>query len=373
MSNGNKTTSIPSFSYEQANLISEFRFLISKITYLFRFYIVESITGIGNPEATFSEIYKVPIELNRLAGSLTGTGGSTIDFTSITIDYLSEFKNLIDGMISKDQEKANDSIRRLYEISEINAKYLARLSPYWDESKWKDLFYRYNKDLVAEVFAILTGDYSQALDIFQGLMDTGLTIGDYYSEGFINLLPENQRQIPIAYYNMIKDFRQIGTEWAYLTRFYMVTRIVGLGDDRDVTQKFYELILRIKEKIQLILAREVAEKFSNSLLLYMMRIEELVDAILDGDQVSLDAKTNAVYQYGKQLSEYLASINPYWDEAKWQDLFGTFARLIIEQSYSINNKEYIQAMKGFESLLYSALSISDYFALGLFQYTQIPT
>ncbi len=78
-------------------------------------------------------------------------------------------------------------------------------------------------------------------------MQTALTIGDYYAEGFINLLPEDRRRIPDAYYNMVKDFRQIGTEWAYLTWFYMVTRIVGLGDDQDVTQKFYELGFSIRQ------------------------------------------------------------------------------------------------------------------------------
>ncbi len=347
-------------------MISQFRVLVSKMTYLFRFYIVESLAGMGIPEATFNEILNVPVEIKQLVSNLPGAA-TGID--PLTLDYLNALKDLLDGMITKDQKKSDESVRRLYEISDKISKELSRASPYWDECKWKNLFYTYNKDLIAEAFTILTGDYAQALDVFQGLMQTALDIGDYRAEAVIRLLPESRRQIPAVYYNMIKDFRQIGTEWAYLTRFYMVTKIVGLGNDQDVTQKFYELILRIKEKVELILGTDVARELADLLLLYVIRIEELADAILNSDQTDLHAKTKAIYQYSNLLSTYFGKINPYWNEAKWKELFDAFAGLIIEQGYNLNRREYVAAMRNFEQLLYSLLVINDYFASGLYQMT----
>lgn len=224
-----------SYTYEQVNVINAFRILNTRLTYLLRFYIVESITGLGNPEEVFEEILKQPLEESQLT---TAIPGFTEDYSPIALAYFTELKTLIDGMLSGDQAKANESIRRLYELSDENAKILAQLSPYWDEEKWRDLFYRYNRNLVAEVIAIKSGDYNEALNIFESLMQIAQTQGDYYAEGFIHFLPEDQPQIPIAYFNMVKDLRSLGTERAYLTRFYIVAKIVDLFDENRVTESF---------------------------------------------------------------------------------------------------------------------------------------
>ncbi|GAB1477348.1 hypothetical protein MASR2M70_21860 [Bacillota bacterium] len=358
----------PPSTYENANLINDYRILMSRVTYLVRFYIVENITGIGNPEITYKEILRLPAEENQLISYFPEFADET---TEVIVAYLIELKNLMDAMISKDKGKADASIQKLYETSDMHAQHLAGLSPYWDESTWKDLFYKYNRDLIAEAFAILIGDYSQALDIFEGFMEKGLMIGDYYAEGLSHLLPEDQHLMPAAYSNMIKDFRKAGTEWAYLTRFYIVTRIVGLGNDKDVTRKFYGLALRIKEKTELILGSEIADEMSNAILLYIVKLEGLIDAILSGDQAAIDIKTEEAYQYSNQLSALFSSSNPYWDEAKWKELFGNFAELIITQSLNIHRKEYFEAMKNFERLLYASLAINDYYAYGLYQYAML--
>ncbi|MDD2504439.1 MAG: hypothetical protein PHG58_11445 [Clostridia bacterium] len=356
----------PQLTYEQANIINEFRVLLSQLTYLTRFYIIEeSIAGLGDPQDTINELLKLPIKGNELIKSIEGVEG---DFTPITESYITGVKNLIDAIISGDQKKADESIRQLYEIADQNAKFLAELSPYWDEEKWRDLFYILNRDLVAEVIAIQTGDYNKALDIFERSMEEALKRADYYAEGVIHLLPEDQQKVPITYFNMIKDFRKLRTEWAYLTRFYIVARIVGFGDEGYVTQRLYELTQQMKEKFELILGTEVAHELLNHLSIYIIRTEELINAILSGDQAAIEAQTNAFYQYGDNLSAYLGSINPYWDETVWKQLFNTSAEFIIKESYEFLTKDYAAAMKTFEELLYSFLAIGDYFALGLYQY-----
>jgi hypothetical protein len=358
----------PSLTYDQANLINGFRVLMSRLAYLTRFYIVESITGIGNPEATYNEILKLPAEGNQLASTVPGFTG---DFAPVTIAYLTALQGLIDGMLSGDEAKADESIRQLYAISDENAKYLAQLSPYWDEDTWRELFYSYNQELVAEVIAIQTGDYNKALDIFERLMIMALRRGDYYAEGLIHFLPEDEQQIPITYFNMITDFRKIRTEWAYLTRFYIVARIVGLGDEGYVTERLYALVRRMKDKFELILGNEIAEELLNLLSIYVIMVEELINAILSDDQDRIQAQRDALYQFSDRLSAYLGSVNPYWDEAKWKELFDRSVELIIKQSLEFQRKDYVAAMETFQDFLYNSLAIGDYFALGLYQYTLI--
>ncbi|MFA7660055.1 MAG: hypothetical protein WCX60_02540 [Anaerovoracaceae bacterium] len=361
---------IQSYSYEQANLINAFRTIMSKMTYLIRFYVVESITGLGNPEATYNEILMLPLEKSQLVITIPGFTG---DFPQVALAYLAEMRILIDGMVSGDQAKADESIRRLYELSDETAKILAELSPYWEEEKWRDLLYRYNRCLVAEIIAVKEGDFNQALNIFETLMGIALTAGDYYAEGFIHFFPEDQPQIPIAYFNMIKDLRSIGTERAYLTRFYMVARVVELFDDMDVTRRFFVLMPRLKEKFELIMGTEDAVELLTLLSMYVIRLEGLIDAILSGDQAQIDTQVREVDEYTGRIASFLSSINPYWDETKWKEHFDRSAKLIIEQSYNFQRKEYVEAMKNFEKFLYASLEIDDYFAYGLYQYTKLPS
>lgn len=361
---------LQSYSYEQANLINAFRTIMSKMTYLIRFYVVESITGLGNPEATYNEILMLPLEKSQLVITIPGFTG---DFPQVALAYLAEMRILIDGMVSGDQAKADESIRRLYELSDETAKILAELSPYWEEEKWRDLLYRYNRCLVAEIIAVKEGDFNQALNIFEALMGIALTAGDYYAEGFIHFFPEDQPQIPIAYFNMIKDLRSIGTERAYLTRFYMVARVVELFDDMDVTRRFFVLMPRLKEKFELIMGTEDAVELLTLLSMYVIRLEGLIDAILSGDQAQIDTQVREVDEYTGRIASFLSSINPYWDETKWKEHFDRSAKLIIEQSYNFQRKEYVEAMKNFEKFLYASLEIDDYFAYGLYQYTKLPS
>ena len=361
---------LQSYSYEQANLINAFRTIMSKMTYLIRFYVVESITGLGNPEATYNEILMLPLEKSQLVITIPGFTG---DFPQVALAYLAEMRILIDGMVSGDQAKADESIRRLYELSDESAKILAELSPYWEEEKWRNLLYRYNRCLVAEIIAVKEGDFNQALNIFETLMGIALTAGDYYAEGFIHFFPEDQPQIPIAYFNMIKDLRSIGTERAYLTRFYMVARVVELFDDMDVTRRFFVLMPRLKEKFELIMGTEDAVELLTLLSMYVIRLEGLIDAILSGDQAQIDTQFREVDEYTGRIASFLSSINPYWDETKWKEHFDRSAKLIIEQSYNFQRKEYVEAMKNFEKFLYASLEIDDYFAYGLYQYTKLPS
>lgn len=138
-----------------------------------------------------------------------------------------------------------------------------------------------------------------------------------------------------------------------------------------MTQRFFDLVLRMEEKFELILGTEIADELYNLLSIYAIRVEELINAILSGDTATIEAQTNALRQYDDNLAVYLGSINPYWDEAIWKDLLNTTAELIIKESNELYTKDYTAAALTFEELLYASLAIGDYFALGLYQYALI--
>lgn len=238
--------------------------------------------------------------------------------------------------------------------------------------KWRKIFYSFNKDVVNEVITVKTGDYIKALDIFDIMMEKALKRGDYYAEGAIHLLPEEGQIIPDVYFNMIKDFRQIQTEWAYLSRLYMVARILGIGDEAHVTQKFYELARRIKEKLELILGKKIADEMINLLSIYVIRLGEMVNAILSGDEGAVLNESRMLHQGAQGLAAYLDSVNPYWEKPKWEELIHLFNSLLLEEAHQLQANDHREGLQTFQELLNASHAIGDYLVFGLYQFTMKP-
>lgn len=356
----------PQLTYEQARLILQIHVLMSKLAYLTRFYIIERITGLGDPQATIDALLRLSVEGNRLAAEVPGFPG---DFTPVTTAYVEGLQGLVDGMISGNNEEADTSIRQLYEIAEANAAYLAQQSPYWDEARWRAIFNDDINNLTQQVIAIQRGDYNRALNIFETIMEKALIKGDYYAEGVIHLLPEDQEKIPLPYFNMVKDFRKLYTRLVYLTRFYAAAELLGLGGSSALAERLYQLPQLVAEKMELIFGPEIAEQLLTMLSLYVIQLEEIIDTILSGDEAAVEAKENELRAYARDLAAFLGSINPYWEEGRFEELFSVFTELLFEEITQLQSGASVEAMDTFERLLYAALAIADYWALGLYQYS----
>lgn len=358
----------PELTYEQARLTLQIHVLMSKLAYLTRFYIIERITGIGDPQATINEMLRVSVEGNRLAAEVPGFTGN---FLPVTTAYVEGLQGLVDGMISGNNEEADASIRRLYEIAEANAAYLAQQSPYWDADRWRAIFNDDINNLTQQVIAIESGDYVRALNIFETIMEKALIKGDYYAEGVIHFLPEDREKIPMTYFNMIKDLRKQGTRLAYLTRFYAVTEIIGFGgqDALDaVSERLYQLPRIVASQMELIFGPEVAEQLLTMLSIYVVQLEEIIDTILSGDEAAIEAKENEFRAYAKDLATFLSSINPYWEEEQLEELFNAFTELLFQEIIQLKSGD-LEATTTFERFLYAVLAIADYWALGMYQYS----
>lgn len=354
-------------TYEQATLVLHLRLLMSRLAYLSRFYIIERITGVGDTDDITEQILSIPAEMNEIAERI----GLQVDFNPVTLRYTAALRELVDAMVGGDEAESDAAIQRLYTVSDENSAYLAQANPYWDEDEWRRNFYRFNEGVVSEVIAIQARDFNMALDIFDALMNAALVRGDYYAQGFIPFMQSDGPQIPPAYFNMTKDFRKLFTKWAYLLRFYIVSTVSGLGNTQYVAQRMYNLPSEFQQKFELILGQEVSNYILNSLLIYIVRLEMMIDTVVTGDETQIAAGRQEARRYADELVEYLSSVNPYWDEEEGRRLFYALIDIILELSYVIQSDDNVGEMETFERFLDAALATADYFALGLYEYTLI--
>lgn len=355
---------------EHINFIKAFQYRMYQLAYLTRFYIVQSITGLGDPNVVLNELKEMPALFKELGESIPGVTVPD-EIVNIFSEYNIRLFDLVNSMLSGDQAKADESIRRLYQLSDEFAAALSQFNPYWDKEVLKEFYLTYFQEIVNEIIAIKNGDFDIALDIFNRLMLRALDLGDIYAEGFLKLAPPpvSGETISVGQFNMVKDMRFIMAEVAYLTRFYMVARIINLYESGYIAQKLHTLPAILNQKTETILGAKNSEGLYNLLSEYFIKLESLINSILANDTAMIEASMNDFYQHSNQTAEYLASINPYWSESKWKELLYSFNTYIIDEAIAFQRKEYdYESLFIFEEMLKAALDIADYFAQGLDQY-----
>lgn len=360
---------------EHAKFIMDFRYRMIKIAYLTRFYIVQNIAKIGNIKGVTDELYKMVELFGQLGESITGKPVPE-EILNLLFKYDQRLQELVDAMLSGDPTKADESIKALYQLADEIATALAQYNPYWDKDLLEGFLLDFFKAVVDEVIAVKSGDYNKALDIFDQMVYKAVDLGDYYAEGFLHLAeePHQKGTISLGELNIIKDMKLIFTQFAYLTRFYMVARITNLYEAPYVAQRLYALPVNLHEKTEMILGFFNSQGLLNQLSVYTVTLESLIDAILSGDAKAIEASMNDLYRFADQLADYLAAINPYWSKSKWKELLYTFNNHLIDEASALQSEgtglseESEASLPIFEQMLQAALEIGDYLAEGLIQY-----
>jgi hypothetical protein len=182
---------------------------------------------------------------------------------------------------------------------------------------------------------------------------------------------QQQLQQPVisyAYVNLIKDFRLLMTQLAYLTRSYMVSVFSGFGNAVATANRLYNLPNKFKEKAELIFGTPLSEEFLELLSLHVLYIQKLVEAMKNRDNDSANYYTQRLYQNAGDIAAYYAKINPFWDETQWKTLLDNYISLVIQEAVALGTGDYEKELDIFDRLIIAALAMGDYQAEGFIQY-----
>lgn len=185
---------------------------------------------------------------------------------------------------------------------------------------------------------------------------------------FINRAEEGQLFTTFAYLNLVKDFRFLMTQLAYLTRGYFVAVFSGFGNAEATANRLYDLPNRFKEKAELIFGTPLSEEFLNLLSLHVTYIQLLANALLSGDQDAANYSTQQLYNNASDIAEYYAKSNPFWDQTQWRTLLFNYVSLLIQDAVALAAGDFERDLDIFDRMLLSALLMGDYQADGFIQY-----
>ena len=171
-------------TYEQMTLINQFRqaaYNLAMWSYTYANALKDKANG---SDAIYAKLHETNYQYSQLLSQFYGQEISE-SYLNLLTQFGIGFRSLLEAMFSGNQEQADASLKKMYQIIDEASNYFASLNPYWDREQWYNLLYQEVQLLYYLAFALETENHEQSIQIFDRLSQLTVIIGDYLARGIM--------------------------------------------------------------------------------------------------------------------------------------------------------------------------------------------
>ncbi|HML36996.1 MAG TPA: hypothetical protein PKA19_06215 [Bacillota bacterium] len=168
--------------------------------------------------------------------------------------------------------------------------------------------------------------------------------------------------------NLISNARIFYRRLAIWTRAYIISRYFGIGNAEELFGRFYLEALSAGDLLKIIFGRENAERYSQIVSQFAIIVRDLITAQLEGDTEGVARNVDRLFQNAETRSDFLASINPYWEGDRESEDLENFIGTLIEMANFLAAGDSSGDIALYGRLMDMANRIGDDLGQGLFNY-----
>lgn len=171
----------------QMNLIFNIRTVWMLFGLWTRAYLFSVATGLGNLDEVAQKLYSIPDDIYGILRLVFGDAAAQniLNFLSM---FVISLQTAIIGLKNGDQASVNTSTINLYQISSNLSDYLNQINPFWTDVQWRNLLDNYISLALQESVALIGGNYTRDIELFDRLINQAILLGDYMANGMIQYL-----------------------------------------------------------------------------------------------------------------------------------------------------------------------------------------
>ena len=171
-------------TYEQLNALISFEKLWAELSTWLRAMLVSTAEDLDNKTAVVDRLYSV---VSNFYNTLRVFYGPIIaqQFSDMLTNLITNARVLVESLKSGDNDAADVAIMQMYKAADDISELLGRVNVYWDTEQWRHLLYQLVHLYLDETTAMLTGNYSLEISIFDRLDDITGIMGSYMARGII--------------------------------------------------------------------------------------------------------------------------------------------------------------------------------------------
>jgi|GEM_PF-549209 hypothetical protein len=363
----------------QMNLIFNARDYYRRLTTWISAYVTSRYLNLGNVEEVFGRLYLESLDVGNMMRMVYNRDLSN-QYGQMISQYAINLREILSAQINGDVDALNHYINVIYEENKKRAEFLASINPYWDQEEWISLIDDYLQHTIEETNSFAAGDFTKSMEHYDKLMELSNTMGDYFAQGLYNyitsgteygIIPPPQANTPCITYdqmNLIYNVREFWYELVTWVRNYMLSKYIGLGDINQVYERLRQVPVKYLSSMNQIFGDKITGGYVQLVDEYIDLIDAFTTAQLNGNTDQVDQLAKRLYQIVDKSAEFIASVNPLWNEDELKKLLNTNLRAIIDESGAIMTGDYARSIDIFSRLLDQADSIGNYLVQGLFNH-----
>lgn len=170
--------------------------------------------------------------------------------------------------------------------------------------------------------------------------------------------------------NWDQRIRDLWIDFLFWIRYYIRNLILSQRGPRYIAPRLLRNAGEFFDALLPFYGEENARRFEELLTQHVLLLSEFAATIRAGEDP--EAQRTAWYANADDISRLFASINPYWDERVWQELF--YQRFSLEESLLLRMRDgdFMGAIEQFDVAQLNVEQIANYMIDGISMQFQIP-
>ena len=168
-----------------------------------------------------------------------------------------------------------------------------------------------------------------------------------------------------AQFTLLSDMRVAWEQHVYWTRMLLLSISEMLKDQHDVTARLLKNPSDIAKIFALYYSPSAAKTVEILLAEHLQLGAELITALRDNDSTQSDSLMRQWYINADQMSEFLSSINPYYNHDNVRKMLYTHLDLTTQEVSSRLAGKYPDDIDFFDKVEQKALEMADFFSNGI--------
>ena len=164
-----------------------------------------------------------------------------------------------------------------------------------------------------------------------------------------------------------EQMREVWEQHVFWTRLLIISITEHLEDEHDTTVRILRNASDFAELYQPFYGNGAASVIQNLITEHLVIADKLVHSIIENNESETGLLNTEWYKNADKIAEYLAKINPYYDEEELRKMFYKHLDLTKQEVLNRIQKNYKDEIETFDLIEEAALMMADYFTNGIVQ------
>lgn len=165
--------------------------------------------------------------------------------------------------------------------------------------------------------------------------------------------------------DLLNQLRLLWEQHVHWTRSFIISTAANLGDLKPVTKRLLQNPGDFGKVFQMFYDDKIVSTFVNLFTQHLLIAADLVNAAKNGDTSAANEARTKWYKNADEISAFLASINPYWNEQVWRNLFYSHLQMTEQEATLRLAGKYAADVNLYDIIEQEALKMADYMFYGL--------